>query len=524
MSSIDYAAETDLLYSSGAINAFASNKLMELAKQEPSEKRWQSAVDYWISASEEDVLTEKGADKHFFITTYSEPILRDAISVFSKSELADFKSFASRNSDNFELSDPESIRLMVRDWVHPLSKQAHPNVGRGPKREVEFDVSKWTSLVKQASYMVATGLHKHDALNRVAQALVGHEKLAFLYWATNEIRGEFKKYHINDSIRQKNLSLAEDKRMHKIASDDQWYYIPNLDTGRVPDETAPTQKRSSFADDERYAIDFESARNKLMSRIFAIDKLLEKYRKTLNEEQVDGITDSLNELRKKVRKLRLAASVKDTLIKTANQLNRLNFDDGAQELFALADDEALKGTGLVNRISEPVPAKEREVAINTALDHLNNISAVLKNRDLIRSLAEVDLMLHRLRMSSFFPEIQEAQSKLIDAFGYASNKLEDLIPKLRGGLAEQPEIVPPPPGIGIDDEVKELSKDIDLEPKKHERKVVEDEPEPVVPKRQPAPATKPPPPKAPESIVEDNVLEESFEDEPVNIRQVPGLD
>ena len=35
-------------------------------------------------------------------------------------------------------------------------------------------------------------------------------------------------------------------------------------------------------------------------------------------------------------------------------------------------------------------------------------------------------------MASYFPELTDAQSKMIEAFGYASNKVEAIVAKLRG--------------------------------------------------------------------------------------------
>ena len=51
---------------------------------------------------------------------------------------------------------------------------------------------------------------------------------------------------------------------------------------------------------------------------------------------------------------------------------------------------------------------------------------------MIRELATIDILLNELGLASYFTELTDAQSHLIEAFGYASNKVESAISKLRG--------------------------------------------------------------------------------------------
>jgi hypothetical protein len=362
--------------------------------------------------------------------------------------------------------------------------------------------------------MVRTGIRSDIALSRVADALSAPEKYKFLMWAQRNLSGEYSKYNINQKIQNMNAELHRGTRKMrtKFASDGHYYYIPKL-MPQVQPEPESKQKELVFdpADyDDQYAIDFETARNKLMSRVFAIDKLLEKYRRVIKTDQLDAVEEALGDLRKKIRKLRLASSINDSIIKTANILKKLDFAAGADALTAIAAEPT---TQVVQKEFDTVPPEQREAALDEAINKLTNISAVIKNRDLVRSLAEIDLMLYRLRMSSFFPEIQEAQSKLIDAYGYASNKLEDLLPKLRGGLQTQPEIVSteaPPEAEPqqsdkrqLGDEVKQLSTELQR---------------PAPAKQQPAAA------KPKEEAAKVQPEDEGFEDEPVSLKSIPGLE
>ena len=526
MAEIDFESEVDISLSCGLINEYAAGKLLAMVKDGLTEDLWQGAIDHYREASDAGVSNDKDFAMFFYIDLFADDLLYDILGTkLSDDERSEFKRFLFQNRKRLNLTSIESFKNAAREWADgadSLDKRAYPNTGNIVAAESAYDLNKWAHLFVQIQNMIRTGLGADVAMTRMASSLSIPEKYKFLIWANYNMKSEFKKYDVNHEIRaRENLLRREAPMRNKIASDGQYYYVPKFITRpEQPLDTPvmPAHDQDSGYDDQ-YAIDFEAARNKLMSRVFAIDKLLEKYRKVIKPEQVEAVEEALSELRKRVRKLRLASSVKDSLIKTANILNKLEFSDGAQELLAIAADEDLAQpagtTRVVEREFKSVPPEQREGALDDAVKRLTDISSVLKNRDLIRSLAEIDLMLHKLRMSSFFPEIQEAQSKLIDAFGYASNKVEDLLPKLRGGLQTQPDIVSeqaPEAGSAsseqkqLGDEVREMAADIKKAPSR---------------KTAPSPAAAPAPAPVAKPSPEDD---EGFEDEPVNLRSIPGLE
>ena len=75
---------------------------------------------------------------------------------------------------------------------------------------------------------------------------------------------------------------------------------------------------------------------------------------------------------------------------------------------------------------------------------LQDINTQLQRRDIVRDIAKLDFELHDLNASALFPELSDAQAKLIEATTYASNKLKDVIPKIRSMQTEvaAPEVVP----------------------------------------------------------------------------------
>jgi hypothetical protein len=517
---IDYDNEIELALTYGLINDYAAEKLANIAKQGMTESLWQSTLENYREATSAGVGSDKDFTIFFYIDLFADDLLKKFFGVsLSQLEKDDFKRYLFEHRDELNLTSIESFKNAVNEWIgknESVHKLAHRNTESRIPLAPSYDLNKWATLFVQIQNSIRTGLDQSIALDRVSSVLSVPEKYKFLIWANYHLKNDNNKYDVNGQIRAKEQQLRREVPMkNKIASDGQYYYIPKLLGRQEPQhESLPALPAFDYEHEEQYAIDFETARNKLMSRVFAIDKLLEKYRRVIKQEQMDAVEDALSELRRRIRKLRLASSVKDSIIKTANILEKLQFGDGAAELFAIAADEPvlpnIGNTKMVDREFKTVPAEQREVALDDAIKRLTDISAILKNRDLVRSLAEIDLMLHKLRMASFFPEIQEAQSKLIDAFGYASNKVEDLLPKLRGGLHTQPEVIseqipeaPPalPASKQLGDEVREMSAGLGSQR-----------------------AQKPEPKKQPEPEPVKEQDDEGFEDEPINLKSIPALE
>ncbi len=139
------------------------------------------------------------------------------------------------------------------------------------------------------------------------------------------------------------------------------------------------------------------------------------------------------------------------MIRTANVVRSKGFDHGALELEVMAYKfVGVEPSSLVKEGLAGVSPGE----IVPILEKLQELSNSLKRRDMIREIAKLDFKLHDMNASALFPELSEAQAKLIDATTYASNKLEDVIPKLRsvqqGGDAPAPggpKEAPPPPAM-----------------------------------------------------------------------------
>lgn len=72
-----------------------------------------------------------------------------------------------------------------------------------------------------------------------------------------------------------------------------------------------------------------------------------------------------------------------------------------------------------------------DVKLDDAASKLDEVAGMLSDRRIIRLLAEFDIMLDKIGIAAMFPELAEAQSKLIDGYSYALTR----VTKMMGQLA-----------------------------------------------------------------------------------------
>jgi len=72
-----------------------------------------------------------------------------------------------------------------------------------------------------------------------------------------------------------------------------------------------------------------------------------------------------------------------------------------------------------------------DIKIDDAASKLDEVAGMLSDRRIIRLLAEFDIMLDKIGIAAMFPELAEAQSKLIDGYSYALTR----VTKMMGQLA-----------------------------------------------------------------------------------------
>jgi hypothetical protein len=358
-------------------------------------------------------------------TKLSESEYEDLLKHFVKSEVSTLKEIAKELVSILEgRRDPNRTLLFSLD--KELKKEAYP---------IRVDTAVYTgikknfpSLASRAASLISSGAKEADAIRRVISDLDLDDRLAFLSWYG-------LKYKSGRNLGY--LSAEEDVLIKKVAygpegSDSAFVYEFMR---KQPAPEAPVEQPArDHHTDPMSAEEFKKMRDKMVGRTFAIDKLLEKYRHLLKEEQFDAVEDSLNVLRKSIRKLKVA-TLHDVIEKVAFTAEQNDWFEGADVIRKIAaPDEAF--VKVANSISRPDD-------LEAVLRSLEEISAFLRQRAIIRELSARDIDIFNLGFGHM-PEIGDAAAKLMEAFNGSANKIDDLVGKLRAELQQQiaPKMVP----------------------------------------------------------------------------------
>lgn len=304
-------------------------------------------------------------------------------------------------------------------------KKAYP---KGIDTAVHTRINRdFTGLALRAANLISSGVLESDAIRRAISHLPTSDKLDFLTWYG-------LKYKSGKNISY--LAAQEDVLIKKVAIEDDQApqassYIYEFQRRQPPPTVEPPASTTSMARDSATdpmsAEEFKKMREKMVGRTFAIDKLLEKYRHLLKEEQFDAVEDSLNILRKNIRKLKVA-TLKDAIEKTAFLAEQNDWFEGADLIRRIADtdEQFIKVANLISRPED----------MDKVLSSLEEISGFLRQRAIIRELSARDIDIFNLGYGHM-PEIGDAAAKLMEAFNGAANKIDDLVGKLRAELQQQ---------------------------------------------------------------------------------------
>jgi hypothetical protein len=354
-----------------------------------------------------------------------------------------------------------------------IKKVAYP-LGHGALSEdleEEFDLEKWSGLVHKIYEAVQSGDMSYSfALDYYSGELdtsrqEGHK---FKEWVKYYKNGEHLKYDIRAS---------RSNEMEKKAD----FQFPLSGSGFYPAETKQVSKERVEVDNKKG--DFEEWKSKLYVAIRRLDKLIRQGDPHMNSDIHADLADLLHAFDMEVRKVRLASTASDLTKRAALAFKTKGLNEHADTLYALAQETPLPpeidaapddilgdeplGGGLTE---EPeVPGAEGEIPgaapesigagtpVGTALKggtgpkpgeyealsgditldqasrKLEEIAGRLADRRVIRLLAEFDIMLDQLGVAPMFPELPEAQSKLIDSYSYALTRVTKMLGMLSSG-------------------------------------------------------------------------------------------
>lgn len=431
-------------YSFGADDSVVVNDYMQKVLQRSKDA---SDVSLWDEAvSDAALATSFGVenDEDFKIFHYIDVFVEDiADEVFgdklSESEEDELKKFLFNLRSEIDYSDLSAFWVGVVKWLKNRKKVAvaYPNRGDNGSRYVQKNnLAAWAKLAQYVRKQVLHGAREDTAVRNAALMLNPLERLDFKAWYRFKYGKSNRMYNLNEEIMEKSegsmsLQRNANSKFAYMHEDNGRYYLPDFSSpyhDMASNEPAtPEETPEDLIEKEKQRERFNEARSKLVSRTFAIDKLLERFHTILDDEAVSDIEDAVNSLRKKIRQLKSATIIRDTVIKTAKIVGRKGFTAGSDYLVLSVNEFMGDKFKIEKKAMEGFNLKD----VTEMLQKLQEVSNQLKRRDIVRDIARIDFKLHEMNASALFPELSEAQAKLIEATTYASNKLEDVIPKLR---------------------------------------------------------------------------------------------
>lgn len=412
-------------YQCGQLNPYMVKKLLSAAEAGMSKSLAEDLINDGQAASDAGVNSDRDYNVYFFIGRFSDDILDDTfgmkIDADRKKDLHHYI-MSHKDDETYKLDDLTDHRLLIHKWLcDRLSKQAYPNTQGKEERGPMYKVDKWIGTLKKI-YAV---LHlkkstRGDAIDHFTSGWDQDERQQFITWMRYYEDGTTEKYNV------KTAKFVKEAFGSDMPLPSAWMNVDDRASDGMKMSTLKQKREQTRREKE---LDKAKAfKSKMRSRLRSFKRLLERYNDILSKQDLDKVYDELYSLEKSVSRLNVYSSLQDCVIRSANRLNKFGFTEGAEFLHKCAVEPAALAP-------QPMPdmPPQGSSGVQPIISKLEETSKALKSRDMIRELANIDILLNELGMASYFPEISFAQSKLIEAFGYASSKIEDIVAKLRGG-------------------------------------------------------------------------------------------
>ena len=432
----------------GRINEYMAKKILETIGFGVNEQLLDDAISDAEEASGAGIDNDKDYILNFNVSNIIEDIMQDTFGINvgteSKKEICNYI-LKFKNDPKYDLTNLTDLRILVYSWLRKSYKKAYPNISGKTDREIIYDLNKWVLAVKTIySMLKEKGISKQSAIDLSTADWDSDEKFKFINWLKYYEEDSTEKYNIKIATLQKESDMDQNFDV-KLPS----YLVDSAERSNQYPSTVPVVPQKT--EHEQKLEDAERIRNGMKGRIRSLWKLLDRYNHLMPSTSVDRVYRLITELSASISKLNSIASMVDCMIRTANQIRKEGFSEGADLLIKTAEDPMLGQPVTPDPISAPTapPAPRPGVSKEMIINKVEAISKLLKSRDLIRELASVDILLNELGLASYFPELGDSQSKLNEAYSYASNKVEGVISKLRGTNSEKPaapvQVAKPPP-------------------------------------------------------------------------------
>lgn len=393
----------------------------------------------------------------------------------------------SKIKDDFTTIDYYDFMLKMAIDNKEIKKEAYPNRGNAffntPIKR--YDLVSWSNCVKRIykSYYNEQ-IPYEDAVEKESSNFFKdkEEKENFLKWLKYFNRGEHLKYNIKiPGVIEK--SAAFSMSLSPVGDP---YYSSSYPIG-FSEDSGDSLDHDSLRDDVRDQAEkknnYRGWKKRFNTAIRRVDKLLKESEDYIDGDKYEEIIETLHRLDVQVGKVRLQSTASDLSYKTSQSLLKLGFHDGANILRKFAQEASPPVPETTpTEPSAPIPdesanqqaleqnrAKERQddrnnldkgeeiiknlppspgahpgeydnilpesVSMDDAAKKLEIIAGTLSDRRVIRYLAEFDIMLDKLGIASLFPELAEAQSKLIESYSYALTRVTKMLGMLSNNKA-----------------------------------------------------------------------------------------
>jgi hypothetical protein len=410
-------------------------------------------------------------DVRLFASIYN--ILKSA-NILHKYDVRDiFLSLCDKNIKN-----SNDLYFNIFTQTRGLKKVAYPSMREAEKAK-QYDVDRWAAFAyKIYDSMNNENLSFHKALDKYTKLVSKdeEERVKFRQWINYYRDGEHKKYSSEDNMSKDLMKKIANYQSGLIGPG---FYPPDyssVESSDVPVEQVATPKEG-----------FVKWKGKLYQAIRRVDKILRE-----GDDYLDGATQAdlvelLHRFDLSARQTRLESTAAEMALAISDGFRKKGFYKGSEILEKFAQDAGVQrdqepllqnapapqeqqsspetteapaatptdapptevapqestsnnpgGDAVVRSVSDianPDEYKdlEQSASLELAARKLEDVAARLADRRTIRLLAEFDIILDKLGLAAMFPELSEAQSKLIDAYSYALVRTTRMLGMLASG-------------------------------------------------------------------------------------------
>lgn len=425
----DYSEKIMSAYKAGEINSYMAERLMKATEFGMTDQLLDDAMDDAKKSSDFGVESDRDHNLKFFILHFSDDMLDDTFGIKlepdDKDEMCRYM-LNFKDDDKYNFKDLTDFRVLMHKWLsRKHNKKAYPNTMGRTERDPVYDRIKWANTIKIIYSLVKEkNIDKESAIKFSTLDWDSDEIYKFTNWLRYYESGNTEKYNVKTADIQKD---ALDINLPSYLLD------PNTRSNKLPSQLQPLEEQEQQKTRKEEMLDqAKKYRFKMKSRLLSLKRLVNKYNDVLPHQDIALILDEMHALEKSFSKLNIYASMQDCTVRAANRIRKIGFSEAADFLIKCAQETLLESLPEATTDKPGEAPGKPAVNVNAIVDRLEGVSKKLKSRDTIRELASIDILLNEMGMASYFPEITDAQAKLIEAYGYSSNKIESIVAKLRG--------------------------------------------------------------------------------------------